>query len=134
MGRRSSGRRHWYSMTAHTGLTRIIISVFVAHVARTTVALGQERVDTSYHLSGSHVVRYPRDSNVVEYRRVVLRGVKSGYGCGYHSGSLGQFRSEWVVESDDSACVEIRALGVRKNSFVFSPDAERRTQPFRLRT
>ncbi len=69
-------------------------------------------VPDSFHLTGAHVIVYPPRAGDTVRQRVLITGVRSGGGCGFHSrgpGSAGWM--EWVVEYDTENCLQIRARG-----------------------
>src|SRR5690348_17628734 len=69
-------------------------------------------VPDSFHLTGAHVIVYPPSAGDTVRQRVLITGVRSGGGCGFHSrGPGGAGWMEWVVEYDTENCLQIRARG-----------------------
>lgn len=96
-------------------------------------AIGQDWVDTSYHLSGSKVARFPNNPDFVEARRYLLHGEKVGSGCSYHSTGLAPYKAEWVLEHDYDTCTQIRARGWITRPVVMPAGAHSRCTSFSVR-
>lgn len=88
-----------------------IAIVTITGAALPNPVLAQERVSSSYHLSGKDVKRRPSVPNFLDRQFVLLHGERTAHGCSYPSPRWGKLTDERIVETDDANCLQIRSLG-----------------------
>ena len=114
-------------------------AICVAIVTSLSAALpssvrAQERVDSSYHLSGSGVTRRPPTPVFADREYILLHGAPVDGRCRYPEPSWGAYQAERIVETDDAHCLQIRSLGVYLGDPPLGPNEHMMMSTFEFRT
>ena len=115
-----------------TGFSSIAI-VTILSAGLSGSALGQERVDSSYHLTGNGVTRRPPTPAFADREYFLIRGVRMDARCHYSEPPWGPYWAERLVESDDSRCLQIRSLGVYLETPTLPPKSHMMISTFAVR-
>ena len=111
-----------------------VAAMTILSAASASSVRAQERVDSSYHLSGSGVIRRPPTRIFADREYILLRGAPADGRCHYPQPPWGAYRAERVVESDDAHCLQIISLGVYLGNPPLGPNEHMSISTFEFKT